>query len=72
MQSGTKMEQAMAWLLALATFALFLVFSHAEAATVAWGSKGEQVRQVQQKLIQYGYMDGSADGVFGQKTYDAE
>ncbi len=39
--------------------------------TVSWGSRGEEVRQVQQKLIQYGYLKGTADGVFGQATYDA-
>ena len=43
----------------------------ASAATLAWGSTGEQVRQVQQKLIQYGYLSGDADGVFGRATYDA-
>ena len=55
---------------ALLTFALMLAFAHADAQ-VAWGSKGEDVRKVQQKLIQYGYMTGSADGVFGKATYDA-
>ncbi len=39
--------------------------------TVSWGSRGEEVRQVQQKLIQYGYLKGTADGVYGQATYDA-
>ncbi len=42
----------------------------AEAA-VAWGSKGEQVSQVQRKLKQWGYYSGSVDGVFGQDTYNA-
>ena len=55
---------------ALVTFALFCFFAEADAQ-VAWGSKGEQVRLVQQKLIQYGYMTGTADGVFGKDTYDA-
>lgn len=41
------------------------------AATVAWGSRGEQVRLVQQKLKQYGYFDGDTDGIFGKETYDA-
>lgn len=40
-------------------------------ADVYWGSKGTQVRQVQQKLKQWGYFDGTVDGVFGQETYDA-
>ena len=43
----------------------------ASAATLAWGSTGDQVRQVQEKLVQYGYMTGPADGVFGRATYDA-
>jgi len=71
MQSHHPMEKALQWVLALITFVLFFVFVRADAATVAWGSRGDQVRQVQQKLIQYGYMDGTADGVFGKKTYDA-
>lgn len=41
------------------------------AATVAWGSRGDQVRLVQQKLKEYGYFSGSVDGVFGRETYDA-
>ena len=64
-------ERVWQWLLALVTFALFFGLVRADAAVVAWGSKGDQVRQVQQKLIEYGYMQGTADGVFGQKTYDA-
>jgi len=42
----------------------------AEAA-VYWGSRGQQVTQVQRKLKQWGYYDGAVDGVFGQGTYDA-
>lgn len=38
---------------------------------VGWGSRGEDVRIMQQALIRYGYLSGSADGVFGQATYDA-
>lgn len=43
----------------------------AASAAVYWGSRGETVRRVQQKLRQWGYYDGEADGVFGQETYDA-
>lgn len=71
MERPGKGETALQLFLALITFALFFVFVRADAATVAWGSKGDAVRQVQQKLIQYGYLSGTADGVFGQKTYDA-
>ena len=40
-------------------------------AAVYWGSRGEQVRQVQQKLRQWDYYDGEIDGIFGQATYEA-
>lgn len=52
--------------LALATLAF-----HSSFAAVAWGSRGEQVRLIQQKLKDYGYFSGTVDGVFGQETYDA-
>lgn len=71
MQAGSKTDHAMQWLATLTVFVLFLGFVRADAATLAWGSKGDQVRQVQQKLIEYGYMKGSADGIFGKQTYDA-
>ncbi len=71
MQSRRRKEQAMCWALVIVFLSLFAVFARADAAVVAWGSRGEQVRQVQQKLIQYGYMEGTADGVFGKQTYDA-
>ncbi len=71
MHSENKRNHFTQWLAALIAFALFFCLARADAAVVAWGSKGEQVRQVQQKLIEYGYLKGTADGVFGQKTYDA-
>lgn len=54
----------------LALMILFLTASSAQGA-VAWGDKGEDVRRIQQRLRQYGYLDTAADGVFGQSTYDA-
>ena len=35
------------------------------------GDKGEEVRELQDKLIELGYLDGTADGVFGSKTEEA-
>ncbi len=57
---------------ALLCAALLLVAGAPRAqAAVYWGMRGERVRQVQRKLLQWGYMDGEADGVYGQETYDA-
>ncbi len=66
----TKKEFFLQLLAALLTFALFFAMTEADAV-VAWGSKGDQVRLVQQKLQQYGYFSGTVDGVFGKQTYDA-
>ena len=35
------------------------------------GSRGEEVRQVQQKLKSLGYYKGSVDGIFGVQTKTA-
>ena len=53
--------------------ALLILLGAAQAAQAAvyWGSRGQQVTQVQRKLRQWGYYDGAVDGVFGQETYDA-
>ena len=42
------------------------------AATVLEiGSSGENVKKVQERLIRYGYMSGTADGKYGEQTRDA-
>ena len=36
-----------------------------------YGSSGEEVRQIQTKLKNWGYYNGSVDGIYGSKTYSA-
>ena len=56
----------------LTLMALVLVPAIALGATVLEvGSNGSDVTKVQKRLIQYGYMTGSADGKYGEKTRDA-
>ena len=43
----------------------------APSNTLRSGSKGSAVKELQQKLIQLGFLKGSADGVYGQKTVAA-
>ncbi len=50
---------------------LFMGKADGEALVLTQGQSGTEVREVQQKLIQWGYLSGQADGVFGQKTKDA-
>ena len=43
----------------------------AECAVLKQGSRGEDVKTVQQKLIRWGYLNGKADGIFGAATEKA-
>ncbi|WMM24355.1 spore cortex-lytic enzyme [Tissierella sp. MB52-C2] len=36
-----------------------------------WGSQGQDVRTVQDKLLRWGYYDGRVDGVYAARTYRA-
>lgn len=40
-------------------------------ATSKYGSRGDEVKQIQQKLKNWGYYNGSVDGVYGSKTVAA-
>lgn len=39
--------------------------------TLYWGTQGDDVRVVQDKLLRWRYYDGSVDGVYGARTYRA-
>ena len=59
---------------ALALTALMLIAllaAPALAAVLEVGSSGSDVTAVQKRLIQWGYLTGSADGRYGAKTRDA-
>lgn len=65
------MKRTTAFLLAM-MIAFGLCLSPALADIVLEvGSSGANVTKVQNRLIQYGYMTGSADGKYGEKTRDA-
>ena len=40
-------------------------------AVSQYGSSGEEVKQIQRKLKDWGYYKGNVDGVFGSQTFDA-
>ena len=47
------------------------IFPAAQAVVLEVGSRGENVKKVQQRLIQYDYLDGTADGRYGEDTRNA-
>lgn len=36
-----------------------------------YGSNGDEVRKIQEKLKEWGYYEGNVDGIYGSKTYNA-
>ena len=50
---------------------LITLAQQAQAVTFRQGSSGEQVRIIQTKLKNWGYYDGTVDGVFGSQTTQA-
>ena len=66
------MNRGMRALISLLLAGIMLFHVTAGAAVVLEiGSSGENVKKVQNRLIQYGYLSGSADGKYGEKTRDA-
>ncbi len=64
------MKRAIAFLFALC-LAVSLPLTALAATVLEVGSKGSDVTKIQKKLIQYGYMTGSADGRYGEDTRKA-
>ena len=46
-------------------------FAAVATAVLRQGSKGDEVKEVQRRLKQWGYYSGSVDGVFGSGTKNA-
>ena len=55
----------------LLNIALISLAQYAQAVTYRQGSTGEQVRIIQSKLKNWGYYDGTVDGIFGSGTAEA-
>ena len=47
------------------------VVASQQVAVYKQGNKGETVKLIQTKLIRWGYLKGTADGIFGPKTKEA-
>ncbi len=54
-----------------AIFIALVGITTTDASTYRQGSSGDVVRQIQTKLINWGYLSGSADGIYGSNTVSA-
>ena len=65
------LRRGFALALAALTLAMALAPGALAAKVLEVGSSGSDVKAVQRKLIQWGYLTGTADGRYGEKTRDA-
>ena len=62
----------LAILISLTSIILIVGFSNNKVEAISkYGSRGDEVRQIQQKLKNWGYYNGSVDGIYGSKTLEA-
>lgn len=68
------MKKAICVILSMLLAVLFvfsLYIDSTQAQTIAWGSQGDEVSQMQTKLRDWGYYDGPISGIFGELTFEA-
>lgn len=61
-------KRIISFVLALVTVLALIPLGYTEAATMKQGSQGSQVKLLQQNLIGLGYLEGEADGSYGNRT----
>lgn len=61
------------FIIVVVSITLFIGFSknNKVEALSKYGSRGNEVKQIQQKLKNWGYYKGSVDGIYGSKTLEA-
>ena len=59
-------------ILLIATIAFIILFENNEVEALSkYGSRGDEVRQIQTKLKRWGYYNGNVDGIYGSQTLEA-
>ena len=56
---------------AILSVILILALCGGAAADLKRGSRGDEVKEMQQLMIELGVLNGAADGMFGKKTQTA-
>ena len=70
-----KNKKIMIFLVIILSIIAILITIYSEKNTVEvlskYGSRGEEVRQIQTKLNRWGYYNGNVDGIYGSQTQEA-
>lgn len=61
-----------ALMLILTIIGTYSIYSNQQVEALSkYGSSGDEVKQIQEKLKRWGYYNGSVDGIYGSKTTEA-
>ena len=75
LKNRKKLLALMLLIVSIITFLSYNVFFREDAnssyALSKYGSRGDEVRQIQTKLKRWGYYNGNVDGIFGSQTLAA-
>lgn len=73
MLKNKKTKAILTLILAISLFISYNVFfrNNETEALSKYGSRGEEVRQIQTKLKRWGYYNGNVDGIYGSQTQKA-
>ena len=68
-----KTSLIIVFIILLFSTVIFLYFTNSNEteALSKYGSRGEEVKQIQTKLKRWGYYNGNVDGIFGSQTLEA-
>ena len=59
-------------ILLIGVIAFIVLFENNEVEALSkYGSRGDEVRQIQTKLKRWGYYNGNVDGIYGSQTLEA-
>ena len=72
-RKGLKVSLVFFVIVLLFFITIFLYFTNNNEvdALSKYGSRGDEVRQIQEKLKRWGYYNGNVDGIFGSQTLEA-
>lgn len=73
MKKNKKIFSILALILVITIFFSYhLIFRHSEVIALSkYGSRGDEVTQIQTKLKRWGYYNGNIDGIYGSQTLAA-
>ena len=67
-----KITESILFILLMFTFIMTIVMQYSEAEALSkYGSRGTEVRTIQDKLKRWGYYTGNVDGIYGSLTVSA-